>query len=74
VAWWGFSNNFSGPGLALKLPETNPDDQAGVQAEMLRRGFAPLSSLGIDEGDREILDLAPDSYDVASMFDDDDDD
>src|SRR3954468_7989900 len=24
VAWWGFSNNSSGPGLALKLQETNP--------------------------------------------------
>jgi anti-sigma-K factor RskA len=75
VAWWGFSNNSNGPGkLALQLPDSNTDEPGGIQSEMQRRGLAPLSSLGVDDGDRELLALAPGSYDVASMFDDDDDD
>jgi hypothetical protein len=70
VAWWGFTN--TGPGkLALHLDEPTSDDPNSVPGEIRQRGWAPLNSLGVEDGDREILALSTDSYDVTSMFDED---
>src|SRR5947209_14691659 len=51
VAWWGLSNTGAPGKLALHIEEPSSDDPTSVSAEIVRRGWAPLQSLGVDDGD-----------------------
>jgi anti-sigma factor RsiW len=73
VAWWGFTNTGAPGKLALNTDESQAEDTSATQREIRQRGFAPIFSLGIDDGDMEIIALSPDAYDVTSMFDEDQD-
>jgi hypothetical protein len=73
VAWWGFTNTGAPGKLALHIDEPSSDDPSSAPSDIMPRGLAPLSSLGVDDGDRDLLALSPDTYDVTSMFDEDQD-
>jgi anti-sigma factor RsiW len=75
IAYWGFTG---GTGASHRvevaaLPDPNfessPDGQPtdGASAEA-RQSFASLPSLGVDDGDRDLLAVSAGSYDVSSMF------
>jgi anti-sigma factor RsiW len=75
IAYWGFTGG-AGSSHAHQLaqvPLTSHEPGAeGADRENLttdiRQAMASLPSLGIDEGDRDLLAVSAGSYDVGSMF------
>ena len=76
VGYWGFSSNGVGPSKELardlpRLPQVDESDDGTSLAssdDVSRPGTALMPSLGMEEGDRNLLAISAGSYDVSSMF------
>jgi hypothetical protein len=81
VGYWGFSNTGSGPQKMYvddvpSLPQIDGSDDGSSfplasgpgSEDPARRSVASLPSLGVEEGDRDLLAISAGSYDVSSLF------